>query len=566
MGSFSYGFDQQSYDDAPQPDPKNPFALGGAVGSQVGSQTGGQGAGITPPQGFSPTYNFAGMESGGITGGLGGAMGGLYTGPVAGGARPPQPPVAPPSKPTGGVMSGGFYNPAGGGYGDSMGGVYTGPPQGGERPAGGTGGTTLTGPGSAPNTGKAAPPQQFQTMLGNIQKASTPQEAAVAHDQLARQVSTSLSDAGHDVKWQDQNTLMVDGRPYTVAGAPGHTIAGGAATTNAMGAGGGGGGAATTNTMPLGQAPAPQVDANDWTSQAMQSAQQSLLPGDLQDWRPTQGNLYTPGEIGFGDIPEFTRESLMNEMEGGQVNQNTNALLNDILKNPTALSDQVVDTLKAQQRNTLSEQQQQEEENMRAFGAASGISDSPWMGSQLLGSQRARDMASAKANQDIDIQAANTRMGDKRAAAQLGMTAGQQHSANVQAAANTSLARAAATGDRLQLRESVKQAAAQMRLSQDQVMSNFVLDKEKNLLQKYGIDLGAQIDAAKLNQASQQFKEDLMFKMHQLDEQLGMQGRQLGSEENRFAQDLQYKYDVFNQGNYDTDWERQWKMTHDTGG
>src|SRR5262249_46228822 len=147
-----------------------------------------------------------------------------------------------------------------------------------------------------------------------------------------------------------------------------------------------------------------------------------------------------------------------------------------------------------------------------AFGASSGISDSNWLANQLLSSRRARDVATAKANQDVDVQAAQTRMGDTRAAAQLGMQYGQQQAQNVQAATSSALARAATVGDRQQLREQVNQAAAQLRISQDQVMSNFVLEKEKNLLQKYGIDLGAQIDASKLNEQSAEFKEDLMFK------------------------------------------------------
>jgi len=108
----------------------------------------------------------------------------------------------------------------------------------------------------------------------------------------------------------------------------------------------------------------------------------------------------------------------------------------------------------------------------------------------------------------------------------------------------------------------VKQAAAQMRISQDQVMSNFVLEKERNLLQKYGIDLGAQIDASKLNEQSQEFKEDLAFKLQQLEQQMGLGRAQLGQAGSQFDRELQYKYDVFNQQNADQSWQRDWILAN----
>lgn len=473
MGAFSYGWDSKAAGDTPEPNQNNPLNLGGAAGSQVNSQTAGQGAGITPmgDQSFQPSYDY------------------------------------------------GFKNSEGPGGISGMGTPYIGTMQ------------TQTEPQRAESTpqSREAQPQQpaaqaadFSGMLQKVQTAATPQDAAVAQDQLARNLFSTLSDAGHDVKWQDQGTLMVDGRAYTVAGSQ----SGGSGRT---------------------------YSAQDWLG----SVQQPNLPSDLEAWRPNTGTLYTPGDINFNDIPEFTRESLMNELMGGETNQRTDALVNDILKNPTALSDQVVDTLKAQQKNLLSEQQQQEEEDLRGFGASAGIDDSRWLANQMAQSRRGRDTAYAKAAQDVDVKAAETRMGDKRAAAALGQQAGQLRSQNIQQATSQSLARSAATGDRMQLRESVKQAAAQLRISQDQVMANFIGDKQRNLMQKYGIDVGAAIDAAKLNEQSAEFKEDLAFKMQQLEQTLGMQGRALGSEEERFATEMQYKYDVFNNQLDQQDWERR---------
>src|SRR5262245_12550436 len=504
MGALSYGFDKTLNDDTPPRVAQSGAASGGGIsGSQVGSQTAGQGAGITPmgsttpasqTMGFGPTYNF----NDAMTGGQG----------FAAGEPSPNAP-------------GGLRLP------------YTTQTQPGSRTTGG--GDTTTAPGSQTT--------DYSTMLNQVQSASTPQDAAVAQDQLARSLSTTLSGAGHDVKWKDQNTLMVDGRPYTVGGASmNNTVTpptGGASTTNAAG----------------------PYSATAWTTNAGQPS----LPDDLANWRPGTSPYYTPGEIDFSDIPNFTREQLLQELQGGEVNDATKSLMMSLLNNPTALSDQVVDTMKAQQRNTLAEQQRQEEEDMRGFGAQSGIADSRWLANQMLGSRQSRDQAVAKAAQDIDVQAAQTRMGDKRAAAQLGMQYGAQRAQNIGQATSQALARSAAIGDRQHLRESVKQAAAQLRISQDQVMSNFVLEKERNLLQKYGIDLGAQIDASKLNEQSAEFKEDLMFKMQQLEQQMAMAGRQLGQAGDQFNRELQYRYDVFNQQNADTAWSRDWLSSHDLG-
>ena len=574
MASFTYGWDKAENEDPGSGSTMDlPVigAPGGARGSQVGSQTGGQGAGITPQAmggTMSPTYTLGGGASGV-------PQQGYWGGPDAYAGNPN------PSNQPGGNTDPTFAGrPQEGYWGGPT--SYAGNPAPSNQPAQQP--TKISPQTTQRNAGGFG---DWQTMLQKVQAASDPQQAATARDQLARSVYSSLSDAGHDVKWQDQNTIMVDGRAYTVAGAtgiappnngdagieigsatgpPGPGSIGGVSQGGQSGPGQppGPGQSWYTNTMQPGTETTIRetssgslgnrsYDAQDWLG----AVQQPNLPSDLQGWRPTTDTLYTPGDINFNDIPNYTRESLLGEMEGGETWGNTQSLLNDILKNPTALSDQVVDTLKAQQKNTLAEQQKQEEEDLRGFGASAGISDSNWLASQMSASRRGRDIGVAKAAQDVDIEAAKTRMGDKQAAANLGMQAGQLHSQNVNQATTQSLARAASIGDRTQLRESVKQAAAQMRISQDQVMSNFIGDMQRNLLTKYGIDVGAQIDAAKLNEQSAEFKEDLMFKMKQLGDQMGMAGRQLGSEEDRFATEMQYKYDVFNEQLDQRDWERR---------
>lgn len=352
----------------------------------------------------------------------------------------------------------------------------------------------------------------FGSLVNRVNAASNPQDAAVAQDKLSRDLYSSLSSAGHDVKWGPDGSLMVDGRAYTVAGS-----GGGAIPTF---------GQAVSDIGGLGQ-----------------------MPSDLAGWRPTTAPLYTPGEIGFGDIPGFDYSSLMGELQNGQLGASNRALIQGIQDNPSMLSPQVVDTMKAQLKDTLAGQQQQEEEDLKGFGAQSGISDSRWLAGERGRSRRGRDIAIAQGNQNIDIEAAKTRQADRLAAGQLGLQAGSQKTAQVQAAASASLQKAGETGDRMQLRESVKQAAGQMKLSQDQVMHNFIAEKEKNLLQKYGIDLGARIDLAKLSEQSREFQEDLLFKMSSLDKQLAQSSSQFGA-------GLDFQYAGLNEKIDQDNWQR----------
>lgn len=58
---------------------------------------------------------------------------------------------------------------------------------------------------------------QYSDLVSTIQSAQNPQAAAGAQDQLARTLYADLTAAGHTVKW-DGDTLLVDGRPYVLAG------------------------------------------------------------------------------------------------------------------------------------------------------------------------------------------------------------------------------------------------------------------------------------------------------------------------------------------------------------
>jgi hypothetical protein len=74
---------------------------------------------------------------------------------------------------------------------------------------------------ASPSPAAAAPAQpDLGGLLKEIQGSTDPTQAAVKRDQLARTLYTQFRDAGHDVKWQGDQ-LIVDGRPYVVAGGNG---------------------------------------------------------------------------------------------------------------------------------------------------------------------------------------------------------------------------------------------------------------------------------------------------------------------------------------------------------
>jgi hypothetical protein len=93
-------------------------------------------------------------------------------------------------------------------------------------------------------------------------------------------------------------------------------------------------------------------------------------------------------------------------------------------------------------------------------------------------------------------------------------------------ATNASLNAAAQRGDRMALRESIKQEATKLGIAADQVQLNYTLGLLDDATRRYGIDVGAQIDREKLSQAGREFQEDLAFRLKalaQADAQFGAQ-------------------------------------------
>lgn len=251
---------------------------------------------------------------------------------------------------------------------------------------------------------------------------------------------------------------------------------------------------------------------------------QYSAPDNAAPWGADGPAVYTPGEIGFGDIPNFTWESLLQQMRSGRSSGALDDLMTNLLQHPESLDPHTVDSMKAKMKDTLAEQGQFEDQNLKGMGATMGIADSPWLTSERAAATRGKNAAIATGNQNLDITAAQTNMADKRAAAGAGTSYQSMRDSQVMNTVNAGLQRASITGNRLALRESVAQAAAASRQSAQSIMANWIMQNS-----------GLKLSYAQLNSQNSQFLEELMMKV---------QAMQL--QDQQFGADLGFRYGSFN--------------------
>jgi hypothetical protein len=240
---------------------------------------------------------------------------------------------------------------------------------------------------------------------------------------------------------------------------------------------------------------------------------------------PGQGPTYTPGEVTFDDIPSLSYDDIYNQLTGpgDSTEQASSALLQSILEHPESIDAHTLDTMKGKSKDELAQQQQMDESDLRGFGVANGIDDSRWLQSERLASRRSRDNALVDSNRTLEVQAATTNAADKRAASQLGISYQGQKASQRQAAAtlaaDTVLRESGLRQDRMALREQIHQKAAELGQSADQIMSQWLLGLMDDATRRYGINVGAQVDMSRLSEQSQEFKEDLAFRILALEQQ-----------------------------------------------
>jgi hypothetical protein len=240
--------------------------------------------------------------------------------------------------------------------------------------------------------------------------------------------------------------------------------------------------------------------------------------------------------------------STLPSMDGGPVEGQLESYIAQLLADPESLDAEATDAMKAQSREALTQQGQLLDEEMVGMGFDMGIADAPWMASERLGAKRGLGEAVVKGSRDIDIQAAKTNMEDRRAAGELGNTfvdaQGRRQIAkrtqastemqnresnrfneatlqsdNVATAVKASLDRAAIVGDRMALREQVKQAAAELGQGADKIILDYVTAMADDLTKRYGIDVAKEVDLRTLAQRGMEFKEEIAVRLAELREQ-----------------------------------------------
>lgn len=280
-------------------------------------------------------------------------------------------------------------------------------------------------------------------------------------DGTARGLISSLGADGHTVKSDGLNALIVDGRRYLV-NQPNRP---------------------TWNSSFEGQAP------------------------------------YTPTAITNEDLAGLGYQDVQTRLKT-PVAGKTSALVQSILDNPESLNDLMVDTLKARSADEIADMARADEEGLLQFGYANNLADSNWLASERRAAQFARDRSLVASNRDIDITAAETRTKDRLAAAQMGTTFAAEERSREALATDVGLRAAAEKKDRHALNESLKQKAAELQISVDDMKLRYTQSVMEDITRRWGIEVQAGIDWAQLAMMDSQFQDELIFKMHQLDRQM----------------------------------------------
>lgn len=260
---------------------------------------------------------------------------------------------------------------------------------------------------------------------------------------------------------------------------------------------------------------------------------------------------YTPGDITFDDIPSYTREQLMQEMDVSgldptALDQETEGFARNLLANPTTYGEREVAMLKAANKDELGEMLEADQENLTGLSYGAGIQDSSFIEAERNAARRDRDRALIAGNRDIDMTAAEKRreqelqalgaasevggrlFGQKRDQAALKQSA-------VSTATKAALDRSALVGDRMALREAVNQEATKLGIAADELMMRYVVAQIQDATQRHGIDADTGVAYAQLAQRDRQFAEDLAFRFAQLSQQDQQFGASYGLDFGRLA-------------------------------
>ncbi len=325
-------------------------------------------------------------------------------------------------------------------------------------------------------------------------------------------------------------------------GGPAPTTATGAANVEV-----GRGGSEWVQTANGGWVPPNHPDAAQATASRFAVDAPSYVPGDidtLEGFDPLKDST---------ELDAATRAAIMQLLEGGgAVDGITEQAILALLANPHSLDQRTIDMMKAASREEAAALGAQEDEQLRAFGFANGLDDSRWLASERLASRRSADEAIIRGNREVELTAAERNRADELAAIDRGASYAQQKFGQKQAAvaasqsflaleSDNAFKTAALQGDRVALREQVNQKAAELGMRADELQLQYTLGIMDDLTRRYGIDVGASIDRAKLAQAGREFQEELIFRYTQLAQQDAQFGASLGLDATRLELDQRNK-------------------------
>lgn len=271
-----------------------------------------------------------------------------------------------------------------------------------------------------------------------------------------------------------------------------------------------------------------------WTNRVPETGGGGQTSPWLSTSQPTTNTTYPAWSPSAPDYnPDFIDESA-SELPGyddimaalstpGAGDAELQKLVQSIVEHPETLTDQDIERLKAKSAEEAAVASQSQDEDLQHYGYNAGLDSSPWLAGQRAQNAWNRSSSTISANRDIDISAASQRNADRQQAAQIGTAYSSfQSSKKAQAvglAVTAALGKAGEQRSRHQLNESLKQAATQLGLTKDNLVMTYLNHAMDDLTRNKQIDLNFDVDMKKLAEQSDEFKQTLLQRIHEMSQQ-----------------------------------------------
>lgn len=196
-------------------------------------------------------------------------------------------------------------------------------------------------------------------------------------------------------------------------------------------------------------------------------------------------------------------------------------------------------------------------QGQRAGQKQAAVSTAGGLALSKAGEERSRFGATEQAKQaqaGTEIAKAGAQTSRFSATEQTRQAAAASRQQAVSLAVDTAFKAAAEGKDRFALNESLKQAATKLGIDQDTLTQNYVVNTLADLTKRYGIDVGANIDLARLKEQSREFQSDLLVKIQQMKVTVAQWQKQMDQRDREFGSTLGLNYDQLNSDNMNKWW------------